>query len=609
MCRDVRVVVLRLTEEEIVKFTTGVLTPELFPRDSESALQLPTLLPNTMYAYNTSLNVKNHYPEPVALSPQATIPVIDLLSTDEEEDERGLDEVGPLTSMPLLSDESGPLILAGDKCLERNESRVEETEPVFCDKNSAPNITVFPLVDTSYETCAQMERSSSCLDDDTYVMQYSSDPSLRFSKSAPHGWQMKMCVKSPPFPSCAPSLTCEGKNIYSSPLHCNSTEFPVKYLSSSDRIQTNIAASEETFDCDVMKEIHAPFCRHNVTGCLKLYNENLPRVRTRVDTQTKTQLSVPSYPSTSLSSYSTGTEISNSKFSFSHRKEKMQGKVISTIPDSPLATPQSGAEAVRGSQKSRRSLSLAHKNKQTLLKMCSTSSSEESFHRDQTDAHLSLYERKEKIQTNLLRIISSSSSPSPHEECALLDDDVMNTTAPYHSVATLPFTRAQYQSKLSDNNPPSPSPAPALDTDDSIAVCASLQSDTRLSMPLRMKQSRSEDLMTPLLPTASAFSQVANGINYASLHCDPLDNPKSQHSNISPAHRRERTRFATKRASKQPHLVEDSDCLVPDRKKPKLQFYKETLPGMESTAQVSTVRRTLSLVSNYCSFVCLFFAY
>jgi hypothetical protein len=607
MCRDVRVVVVRLTEDDILELTTRVPTPKLMSRDSESTFQLPTLLPNTMYAYNTSLNIKNHYPEPIALSPQATIPVIDLCSTDEEEDERGLDEVEPLPSVPLVSDESGPLILAlaGDKYVEQNESGVE-VEPVFCDKNSASNIAVYPSVETSYETCAQMETSSSCLDDDTFMMQYSNDPSLRFSKSAPHGWQTKTRLKTPPSPSPAPTLTHEEKHVtYSPPLHCNSTDFPLQNLSSSERIQTksfSMTTSEETFDCDVVEEFHTPLLRHNATDCLKLYNAHVPLVRTRIDTRTKTRLSVPSSTSTALSSCSTGTEKSNSKLSFPHRKEKMLGKVISTTTDSSLASSESSVEAITGSQKSRCSLPFIHKKKQTFLKVCSTSSSEESFYHDHTDAHLSLYEGKEKVQNNLLRTVSNTSLPvSTHEDCVLLDD-TMNTTAPHHSVTTLPGTRVQYQSKLSNTTPPSPSPAPVLDTDGSIAVYASLQSDladflkthkSDLSVPVRREQSRSRDIMTPLPATASAFSQGADGITYTPLHRDPLDDTKTEHSNFSSTHKRERTRFATKRASKQPQPVEDSDSLVPGPKKPNLQVYNETVPGMESTVQVSAIGRTL----------------
>jgi hypothetical protein len=600
---------VRLTEDDIIELTARVATAELTQRDSESTFQLPTLLPNTMYAYNTSLNIKNHYPEPVALSPQATIPVIDLCSSDEEEDEGGLDDVEPLTSVSVLSNENGPLILADNRYLKQNESRIEEVEPVFCDKNSAPNIAVCPLVETSDETCAQMETSSSCLDG-TVMMQYSSDPSLRFSKSAPHGWQMKkVCMKTPPSPSPAPALTHEEKHVtYSSPVHCNSTDFQFQNLSSSQRIQTenfNMTTSEETLDCNVVEEIHTPLLQGNATDCLKSFSAHVPLVRTRIDTVTKTQLSVPSSTSTSLSSYSTATTKSNSNFSFPHRKEKVQSKVISTTPVSSLAASESSVEDVTGSHKSRPLLPFAHEKKQTLLKVCSISSSDESFLHNQADACISLCEGKEKTQSSLFRNMSGTSST--HEECVSHDSDTMNTTATRHS-----GTGVQYQSELSNTLPPFPSPAPVLDTDRSVAIYAALQSDltdflkthkSELSAPLRREQSRSRDLVTPSSATASAFSREVDGISCTPLHRDPLDDPKSEHSNFSSTHRKEQTRFVAKRASKQPQPMEDSDSLVPDPKKPNLQVYRETASGMESTTQVSAFGRTLLLVSNYCPLV------
>ncbi|XP_021922456.1 uncharacterized protein LOC110831127 isoform X3 [Zootermopsis nevadensis] len=525
MCRDVRVVLVRLTEDDIAELSTKVLTPELVPRDSESTFQLSALLSNTMCAYNTSSNIKNHYPESFVLSPQAVIPVIDLCSTDEE-DECSLDKVAHLSSVPLPSDENDPLVLDDAKYLKQKGVKVK---PVFCDKNSAPNIAVYPLVQTSYETCADTEIGS-CVDVGTFAMRYSSDRSSRFSKPAPRGWKMKVRLKTPP---------CQSS------LHCNSTDIPPQNLSSSERIRAKNfnVTSEETFDCDVAEEICTPLRQLIAVDCLKLKNAHVPLVRARIDTRGKARPSVPTNTSTSLSSCSTGTEKSNSKFSFPHRKEKLQGKVISTTIDSSIS--ESSVESITGSQKSRRSLTF-HK------KVCGTSSSEDSSHRCQTSVRLSLHEDKEQIENNLFRTVSNTSIPvSTSKECVSLDD---------HSVTTLPGTRVLYQTKLPNTAPPSPSPVSVLDTDGSITIDASLQSDvtdfvkthkSELSVRIKRKQSQSQDFVT-----------------------------------LSPA---------TKRACKLSQPAEDSYSLVPDPKRPNLKVYNETVPGKESTTQ--TVCRTLQTVT------------
>jgi hypothetical protein len=605
----------RLTEDKIVELTARMPPQEPFPRDSETTFQLPTLLPNTMYAYNTSLNIKNHYPEPVALSPQATIPVIDLCSTDEE-DEGSLDEVQHVRSVPLLSDENGPLILAGDKYLEQNENGIEEVEPMFCDKNSSPNITVYPLVETSCDSYTNTGRYPSGLDGGTFAVQYSSEPSLRFSQSIPHGWQMKICRKTPTSAPCAPAFTHEENHIYSSPLHCNSTGIPLPNLSRperNERIQMNlntITTSEETFDCDVVEEIHTPLLRRNATNCFKLRNPHVSLVRNRIDTHPKARLSVPSCTSTSLTSDLADSEKSISKFSFPHRK-KLQVKVIGTTSDPPSSASESYVEAVTDNLKSCCSVSsLNHRKEQAIIKVGSTSSSAESFHHDQADAHVSLCEGKEKIQTSLLRISPNTSSPvfTP-EESVSLSDDTMSTSASCHSVTTLSHRRVRCQRRLSNNTTtPSPSPVPTLHSVRKIASYASLQSDltdclkthkSKLSVPLGREQSQSRVLMTPLPAPAPTFTQEGGGTVYAPLQCDSMSDPKSHHSNLTLPQRRERTRFATKRASKEPKPVEDIDSVVPDPKKPNLQLHRETIPGMESATQVSAVSSSLSLVSNY----------
>jgi hypothetical protein len=598
---------MRLTEEEIVGLTTKMPPPDPSPRDSETAFQLPTLLPNTMYAYNAYLNAENHYPEPVALSPQSTIPVIDLCSTDEE------DEVEPITSMSFLNNENGPLALAEDKYQEQNG--VEEVEPVFCDKSSSPNMTVYPVIETPYETYAQIGRSSSCLHEGTFAAQYPSDSSLRLSESVLQGWQMNICMKTPLSTSPAPAFTHEEKHItYSSALHCNSAEIPLPNLASSERkrrMQTKnfnmISATEETFGDDEVEEVHIPFHQCDTTDYHKLYSSHVPLVR--LHSETKTQLSVPSYASASLTIDCTDTEKSNSKLSFPCRKEKMDVSVIDTTSNSRLFISESDLD----SSKSHHSVSsLNHRKERTVTTVCSTSS-EESSHHDMNDAYLSLYEEKGKHHTNLLRMVPNTSSPVfTHGKSTSLDDDTMNTSASHHSVPTRPRRRVRYQRKVSSTTLSSPSLARTLHTDRSGASYASLQSNhtdsvnmhrSKISSPLRKEQSQAKGVITPVPATALTFSEEGDGTAYAPPHCDMVEDPKLQHSNPSLPHRRDRTRFAMKRASEAPQHVGDPDSVGPTPKKPNLKVYRETVPGLESKTQVSSISRTLSLLYNYCPLV------
>jgi hypothetical protein len=293
-------------EDEIIELTTRIPRPEPFPRDSGSTFQLPTLLPNTMYAYNTYLNNQNHYPEPVALSPQATIPVIDLCSSDEES------EVECLASTQLLSGDNGPLISAGDDCLKRTGIGEKEVEPVFCDRNSTQNIAVYPSIETSY---AKMGTGSSCLNGDKFALQYSSNPSLKVSESFPQDWQMNVSMKTVPS-SPAPVFTNEERlTVYSTALHYNSEDAALPHMSNSGR-KTAIQAknfnmnslSEEGLDSVVIEEVHSPMVQCHASDYLNLYNSRVSPSRTMIHTETKTQLSVPSCASTSLNGGSKDTK-------------------------------------------------------------------------------------------------------------------------------------------------------------------------------------------------------------------------------------------------------------------------------------------------------------
>lgn len=285
-------------DDEIIELTTRIPRPEPFPRDSGSTLQLPTLLPNTMYAYNTYLNNQNHYPEPVALSPQATIPVIDLCSSDEE------CEVECLASTQLLSEVNDPLFSAGDECLKQTESGEKKVEPVFCDRNSTQNIAVYPSVETSY---AHMGTGSSCFSRDTFAVQYSSNPSLKVLESFPHDWQMNVSMKTVPS-STAPVFKSEERlTAYSSALHYNSEDTALPHMSNCGRkttVQTKNCnmnlLSAEGLDSVAIEEVSSPMVQCHSADYLTLYNSRVSPDRTMIHTETKTQLSVPSFASTSL---------------------------------------------------------------------------------------------------------------------------------------------------------------------------------------------------------------------------------------------------------------------------------------------------------------------
>ncbi|PNF19676.1 hypothetical protein B7P43_G16063 [Cryptotermes secundus] len=587
MCRDVRVVMMRLTEEEIVGLTTRMPTPDPSPRDSEAAFQLPTLIPNTMYAYNAYLNVKNHYPEPIALSPQSTIPVIDLCSTDEE------DEVEPITSVPLLSDENSPLVLAEEKYQEQNG--VEDVEPVFCNKTSSPSMAVYPVIETPYETYAQVRRSSSCLDKGTFATRDPSDPSLRFSESVSQGWQMNICMKTPISTSPAPAFTNEEKHItYSSALRFNSAEVPVPNLASSERkrrLQTknfNMISASETFGGDEVEEVHTPFLQRDKADYFKFYNPYVPLIRTRIDSETKARVSVPSYVSAPLTIDCTDTEKSNSKLSFPCRKEEMEVSVEDATSNSPSFISEAD------SSKSLHSVSsLNHRKEQTLTKVCCMSSEESSRH-NARDAYLSSYEETGKHHTSMLKMIPNTSSPVLTRGKSTSLDETVNTSVSDHLMPTRPRRRVRYQRKMSSTTPSSPSIARNLHTDGDVASYASLQSNqtdsvkmhrSKISVPLRKEQSQSKVVITPLPATALTFSEEGDGTAYAPLHCDMEDDPKLQHSNPSLPHRRDRTRYAMKRASEAPQHMGDPDSVVPTPKKPNLKVYRETVPGLESKTQ------------------------
>jgi hypothetical protein len=596
---------VRLTQQEIADLTTRVPTPDSFPRDNESAFQLPTLLPNTMYAYNAYLNVKNHYPEPVALSPQSTIPLIDLCSTDEE------DEIEPISSVPLMRNDNGQLVLADDKYQEQNKNMVEDIEPLFCDIARGPNTAVYPVIETTYETHAQIGRSSSCFDEGTFTMQYPSDPSVRLKESVPQGLQRNICTRSPLSISPTPAFTHEAKhNTYSSALHCNSAESQDwTSCKRKGRMQTKnfnmISASDETFNSDGVEEAHTPFLQDDPAECLKLYSSHVRLIRTKIDSKTKTQLSVPSCASASLTIDHTDNGKSNSKLSFPCRNEKTKVAVRGTASEAPTFISEVDVEPITGSSESHHPVSsLNHVKERTVPQVCSASS-EESIHHNVEDACLSLCEEKGKHEMSLLRMAPNKSPVSTYGESTSPDCETMNTTVSHQSVSPRPRRRVQYQRKVSSNTPYSSSLVQTLHTDGSGASYVSLQSNladsvkmhrSKKSVPLRKAQPEAKVVITPVPATAFTISQDRDGTAFAPLNCDTTVDPKLEHLNRSLPHRRDRTRFAGKKASEEHQHVEDLDSVVPVRKKPNLRVNKETVPQLESKTQVSAINRTFSLL-------------
>jgi len=89
---------------------------------------------------------------------------------------------------------------------------------------------------------------------------------------------------------------------------------------------------------------------------------------------------------------------------------------------------ESDTEVIIDSPKSdRRLCSYNNRKEQTITQVCSSSPSEESLHCHWTDAYIFLHEGKDKIQTNMLRMIPNPSSPVfTLVESVPLGEDTMN---------------------------------------------------------------------------------------------------------------------------------------------------------------------------------------
>jgi hypothetical protein len=139
-----------------------------------------------------------------------------------------------------------------------------------------------------------MGTGASCLNGDTFAVQYSSNPSLKVLESFPHDWQMNVSMKTVPS-SSAPIFTSY-----------NSEDTALPRMSNCGRKVTfqtkncNVNSLSEGLDSVVIKKVHSPMVQCHSADYLKLYNSHVSPDRTMVDTETKSQLSVPSYASTSL---------------------------------------------------------------------------------------------------------------------------------------------------------------------------------------------------------------------------------------------------------------------------------------------------------------------
>jgi hypothetical protein len=139
-----------------------------------------------------------------------------------------------------------------------------------------------------------MGTGASCLNGDTFPVQYSSNPSLKVLESFPHDWQMNVSMKTVPS-SSAPIFTSY-----------NSEDTALPHMSNFGRKMTfqtkncNVNSLSEGLDSVVIEEVHSPMVQCHSADYLKLYNSHVSPDRTMVHTETKSQLSVPSCASTSL---------------------------------------------------------------------------------------------------------------------------------------------------------------------------------------------------------------------------------------------------------------------------------------------------------------------
>ena len=108
------------------------------PLHSETLFDFPKLLPNTMYTYRTDTDPKPGCPQEIEVlehpqsdfSPDPTIPVIDLVSTDDEEERVNSRPASSLLNREIHSDRS-----------------LHSSEDEEC-KNNNESLTVYPYLET-----------------------------------------------------------------------------------------------------------------------------------------------------------------------------------------------------------------------------------------------------------------------------------------------------------------------------------------------------------------------------------------------------------------------------------------------------------------------------
>jgi hypothetical protein len=108
----------------------------------------------------------------------------------------------------------------------------------------------------------------------------------------------------------------ERLTAYSPALHYNSEDTALPHISHCGRkttVQTKNcnmdSLSAEGLDSVVIEEVNSPIIQCQSDDYFKLYNSRVSPGRTTVHTETKTQLSVPSFASTSLNVGSEDTKI------------------------------------------------------------------------------------------------------------------------------------------------------------------------------------------------------------------------------------------------------------------------------------------------------------
>ncbi|XP_069692758.1 uncharacterized protein ova [Periplaneta americana] len=530
-CRKCSVALNRLTEDEIRHYTMRAPSPE-----SEGSFPLPTLLPNTMYSYNMSAA----NPQPIALSPQSTIPLIDLCSTDEE-DEDDMEDVVP-----------EPIVL--------EEDQVIQTGTVYCDKSGNPtSVTFYPVLHPSYDAFTRVGTDQSCVEGGRFVMSYSSDHSFRYS-SIPRDWPTKVIFKSPPSPSPAPTLDGEEDITYSSTLNCNFTDISQNKLTHrKERGQSKMSSESEEMNGSEGEELSL---MQYSEADPKLYKAYVSLSNSRIQPASKTPL-VPSSTATSLNcnaesvAKACDTKL-HTNFCCSQRKET--GGSSTEFATSPS---ECDVENTSDNPKSR------HRSEQN-----QTNVSVDELHQQQSQTDLLSVEENIPVVDN----------PVPHQSKSFYVDSFMSDQQSMPSVAQSnehlqrkPLSNAFSASNLQCGSNGSDCEMNSNIIDSPTIFESKLPGslrkeiicDSKLQGSLRKERHRSKTLAVTLPSSEPSCTHEESLSTYPPHYVD------FRHERKSLSCRREKTRFATKRASKEPLVLEDVGAVNSDSKRPRLQLYSQ----------------------------------